>query len=207
MKKMISLLMSPEGMGVLVIGGGMVALRKCMHFKGADITLISEEIVPGIEDAAGNVIKKKVTAAEIKGLMSGYDIIIAATNDAAVNSEIRDEALRRGLYVNSAHGGGKLLIPSVLRRDRYTVSVSSEGTLPAFPPYVVEELETFLDERFDVMFDVLAESRKMCAGKGTQAERAEFLRKVAHDPEVRAFATAGDKESALGRAKALGVPQ
>jgi len=94
MKKMISLLMSPEGMGVLVIGGGMVALRKCMHFKGADITLISEEIVPGIEDAAGNVIKKKVTAAEIKGLMSGYDIIIAATNDAAVNSEIRDEALR-----------------------------------------------------------------------------------------------------------------
>jgi len=71
---------------------------------------------------------------------------------------------------------------------------------------VVEELDTFLGERFDLMFNVLSESRKMCAGKGTQADRADFLKRVVRDPDVGLFVRAGDAASALERAKKLGVP-
>jgi siroheme synthase-like protein len=192
---------------VLVVGGGNVALRKCMHFEGAEITVVSEETIPGIENIATRVIKKRIASPDIVGMMGGFDIIVAATNDMALNSEIRDCALRLGFYVNSAHGGGNVVMPSVLRRDCYTVSVSSEGRLPAFPPYVIKELDAFLDRRFDTMFDVLLESRKMCAGKGTQADRADFLKRVAHDPEVDRFVRAGDAAAALEKAKGLGVPQ
>ncbi|MCL2149315.1 MAG: hypothetical protein FWH47_08275, partial [Methanomassiliicoccaceae archaeon] len=185
---MIPLLLSPEGMRVLVVGGGRVALRKCMHFKGAELTVVSEEVMPEVERAAGSVVRKRTTPSEVYGMMEGFDVIVAATDDAAMNGEIRDEAIRRGIYVNSAHGGGNMVIPSVLRRERYTVSVSSEGKLPAFPPYVVEELDSFLDKRFDVMFDVLYELRGECAGKGTQAERSAFLRRAARDPEVNRLA-------------------
>ena len=205
-KELIPLLISPEGLSVLVIGGGKVALRKCAHFEGADITVIAEETVPEIDNISSHIIKKKTTPSEVYEMMGGFDIIVAATDDAAMNSEIRDEAVRRGLYVNSAHGGGNIVIPSVLKRERYTVSVSTEGRLPVFPPFVIEELETFLDERFDLMYDVLTELRKMCAGKGTQPERSEFLRKAARDPEVNRLVRAGDKASALERAKTLGVP-
>ncbi|MDR2698962.1 MAG: hypothetical protein LBB30_04735 [Candidatus Methanoplasma sp.] len=203
---MIPLLISPEGLKVLVVGGGPVALRKCTHFSGAEITVVSEEITEGIEDVARTIIRKRTTSREISGMMDGFGIIVAATNDAAMNSEIRDEALRRGLRVNSAHGGGNVVIPSVLRRDGYTVSVSTEGRLPVFPPFAVRELDAFLDERFDIMFGVLSESRRMCAGKGTQAERAEFLRKVACDPVVDGFVRTGDAGSAMERVKELGVP-
>ena len=203
---MIPLLISSEGLRVLVIGGGPVALRKCMHFEGSDITVVSEEAVPGIEAAAGSVIKKKTTAQEISGMMDGFDIIVAATDDAAMNAEIRDEAVRRGLGVNSAHGGGNVVIPSVLKRKGYTVSVSTEGKLPAFPPFLVRELDAFLDGRFDAMFSVLAESRRMCAGKGTQKERSDFLKRVACDPEVDRLVKTGDTASALERVKTLGVP-
>jgi siroheme synthase-like protein len=202
----IPLLISPEGIRVLVVGGGQVALRKCIHFEGAEITLISEKTVPGIGDIVRTVIEKRTTTSEVEGMMRDFDIIVAATDDMSLNSEIRDRALSLGLYVNSAHGGGNVVIPSVLRRKGYTVSVSTEGKLPAFPPFVVGELETFLDERFDVMFDVLAELRRMCAGKGTQAERSEFLRKAARDPEVNRSVREGDAASALERAKTLGVP-
>ncbi|MCL2033033.1 MAG: hypothetical protein FWG96_07205 [Methanomassiliicoccaceae archaeon] len=204
---MISLLISPEGLKVLVVGGGNVALRKCTHFRGANITVVAEDAVPGIEEIAGSLIKKRTTVSEVSDMMKGFDIIIAATDDMTLNSEVRDEALRQGLYVNSAHGGGNVVMPSVLKRERYTVSVSSEGKLPAFPPYVVEELDAFLDERFDVMFDILSELRKMCAGKGTQAERSEYLRKAARDPEVNRFAGERDTASALERAKMLGAPK
>ena len=204
--KMIPLLVSPDGLKVLVVGGGRIALRKSMHFEGADITLISEKTISGIESTAKSVIKRRTTSAEIYGMMSGFDIIVAATDDKEMNSEIRDEALRLGLYVNSAHGGGNIVIPSVLRRKGYTVCVSTEGKLPAFPPFVIGELDEFLDEKFDIMFDVLAESRKMCAGKGTQAERAEFLKKVTRDPEVNRLIRAGDPVSALEIVKRLGVP-
>lgn len=198
-------MVSPDKLNILVVGGGKVALRKCMHFRGADITVISEDIVSGIENLASSVIKKRVKPSDVYCLMDKFNIIIVATNDAAINSEIRDEALRRGLYVNSAHGGGNVVIPSVLKRERYTVSVSTEGKLPAFPPFVVEELDIFLDKKFDDMFDVLAELRKMCSGKWSQAERSEFLRKAVRDPEIKRLVSEGDKESALERAKTLGV--
>lgn len=205
--KMIPLMISPKGLKVLIVGGGPVALRKCMHFKGADVTVISKDTVPEIEDMDLALIKRKASASEISRIMSGFDIVIAATDNAVLNSEIRDDALRRGLYVNSAHGGGNVTMPSVLRRDRYTVSVSSGGALPAFPPFVVGELGAFLDGRFDTMFDILLDLRGMCAGKKTQAERAEFLRKAARDPEVNMFARCGDKASALERGRELwGAP-
>ncbi|MDR1954744.1 MAG: hypothetical protein LBP82_02180 [Candidatus Methanoplasma sp.] len=207
MSDLISLLISPEGLNVLVVGGGQVALRKCMHFEGADITVVSERTVPEIDDIAGTVIKKRTTSSEIKEMMTGFDLVVAATDDMRMNSEIRDEALRLGLYVNSAHGGGNVIIPSVLKRERYTVSVSTEGKLPAFPPFVIGELETFLDDRFDIMFDVLAGSRAICAGKGTQAERSEYLKRVAGDPEVNMFAKARDAGPAMKRAGELGVPR
>jgi siroheme synthase-like protein len=192
-------------MRVLVIGGGKVALRKCIHFDGADITVIAENIIPEIESIAGSVIKKRTSSSEVSELMKGFDITVAATDDPVLNSEIRDEALRRDLYINSAHGGGNVVIPSVLRRNGYLVSVSSAGKLPAFPPYLVEELNTFLDGRFDIMFDILYESRKMCAGKGTQPQRADFLRRVSHDPEIDKYARAGDLASAVERARTLWV--
>jgi siroheme synthase-like protein len=205
-QKMIPLLISSARLKVLVIGGGKVALRKCMHFAGADITVVSETFLEEIEGLSKIMIRKRITPQEVYGMLKDFDIIVTATNDAALNAEIKDEALRLGLYVNSAHGGGNVVIPSVLKRSGYVVSVSTEGRLPAFPPFVVEELETFLDEGFDNMFSVLSESRNICAGKGTQPERSEYLKRVAHDPDVRRLARSGKVTEAIEKAKELGVP-
>ncbi|MDR0791038.1 MAG: bifunctional precorrin-2 dehydrogenase/sirohydrochlorin ferrochelatase [Methanomassiliicoccaceae archaeon] len=203
---MVPLLISPKGLRVLVIGGGKVALRKCTHFAGADITAVSESFLPELEGLSKTMIRKRITSQEVQEMLKEFDLIVAATDDAHLNAEIKDEALRQGLYVNSAHGGGNVVIPSVLKRDGYTVAVSTEGRLPAFPPFVVNELESFLDEGFDNMFAVLSESRNICAGKGTQPERSEFLRRVVNDQEVRRLARSGNVKGAMERAKELGVP-
>ena len=170
---------------IIVFGGGNVALRKCRYFEGSEITVMAKEILPELE----SIVSKTIVGAipdDLKGLIEPYDLVMAATDNKELNCRIRDQALSMGVYVNSAHGGGNVLIPSVLEREGYSVAVSSKGKVPAFPPYVVEELDSFLDERFDRMFDLMAEMRGLAMKNiPTQPARKEFLQSVINDPEIR----------------------
>ena len=175
-----------------------MALRKCRHFKDADITVVSLEVIPEIRGIASEIVISK--AEDAMHLISRSDIVIAATSDKELNNKIKDAALLKGKHVNSAHGGGDILIPSVLKRKGYAVAVSSYGTVPAFPPYVVEELDRFLNKKFDMMFDVISEMREACRNMWTQPLRSKFLRNVLHDPSVLSYVREGKKEAATERA-------
>ena len=198
---LVPLFVSVGDMHVTVFGGGPVALRKCRHFEGADITVVSLEFIPEIKEMASEIVISK--AEDAMYLIPRSDIVIAATNDKELNDKIRDAALLKGKHVNSAHGGGDVLIPSVLNRDGYTVAVSSLGTMPAFPPYVVEELDRFLDEKFDLMLEVITEVRNACRNMWTQPMRSRFLRNVLHDPLVFSCVKEGKKSAAVERARSM----
>ena len=198
---LVPLFVSVGDMHVTVFGGGPVALRKCKHFKGADITVVALEVIPEIRAIASEIIVSR--AEDAMHLISRNDIVVAATNDKELNDKIKDAALLKGKHVNSAHGGGDILIPSVLERKGYAVAVSSLGAVPAFPPYVVEELDRFLDEKFDLMFDVISKIRDECRNMWTQPLRSKFLRNVLHDPSVLAYVEEGKKGLAVERAKRM----
>ena len=133
--------------------------------------------------------------------MDGSDIVVAATYDHGLNDAIRDVSMSRGIMTNSAHGGGDVLIPSTLHRDGYTVTVSSEGRVPAFPPYVIERIDGFLDQSYDSMLELLVELRKVIRDRiPTQPGRAEFLASVLADEAVWGMLRDGDKEGAYERA-------
>lgn len=194
------ILVDASGMRVTVIGGGKVALRKCLHFPGADIRVVSESAVPGMEDIASDIVRTTVDQSNVGPLISGSDLVIAATDDKDVNDMVCAKAKELGIWVNSAHGSGSVIIPSVLERDGYRVSVSTNGTVPAFPPFLVECLDRLLDGRFDSMYRLLRDSRARIAGKGTQPERSELLRRIARDGIVSESIEAGDTEAAERRA-------
>ena len=101
---------------------------------------------------------------------------------------------------------GNVLIPSVLKRDKFTVAVSSQGRVPAFPPYIIDVLDSYLDERYDRMLDLMIEMREYALENiSPQHKRREFLESVINDPEVQK-AVADDrmkdaKKLALKKAK------
>jgi len=195
--QMSPVFLSPGKRKVVVFGGGKVALRKCQHFEGFSITVVAPEVLPELEAIASSVIPEKVDPATAGPLMDGADIVVAATSDHALNDSIRDISMSKGIMTNSAHGGGDLLIPSVLKRDGYTVTVSSEGRVPAFPPYVVRMLDGFLDESYDRMLELLMRIRPVLKDKvASQPARAEFLARVLDDSEVWDLLRTGDIDSA-----------
>lgn len=182
---MSPILLSPGNRLVTVFGGGRVALRKCRHFDGFRIRVVSEEVMPELRELAEEVLIDSIDRDNVLRYIGGSDIVVAATSDHALNDMIRDTAMSRGIMTNSAHGGGDVLIPSTLHRDGWTVCVSSEGRVPAFPPYVIERIDEMLDPSYDAMLALLVDLRVVIRERiPTQPGRAEFLAGVLADEDV-----------------------
>ncbi len=189
--------LSPGNRLVVVFGGGRVALRKCRHFEGFKIRVVSPEVLPELESLAEEVVREAVDPDTAARFMDGADIVVAATASHELNDAIRDVSMSRGIMTNSAHGGGDVLIPSTLHRDGYTVTVSSEGRVPAFPPYVIQRIDGFLDPSYDAMLALLVDLRAVIRDRiPTQPGRAEFLAGVLADEGIWALLKEGDSEGA-----------
>ena len=202
---MSPLVLSPRNRRITVFGGGRVALRKCQHFEGFRIKVVADAVLPELRDIADEVILEKVDPATAGKYMEGADIVVAATSDHALNDSIRDISMGKGIMTNSAHGGGDLLIPSVLHRDGYTVTVSSEGRVPAFPPYVIRMLDGFLDESYDRMLELLMRIRPIVKERiAAQSDRARILADILDDGEIWALLRAGRDDEAFDMAMTKG---
>jgi len=203
-ERMIPLLVSPNGLRILVFGGGAVALRKCRYFEGSDITVVAESFLPEMKDAAGTLIKESIPG-DPGPMMAPYDIAVAATDNKEINDRICGCARALGKPVNSAHGGGTLLIPSVLRRRDYVVAVSTEGKVPAFPPFLVGELDRMLGPGYDRIMDLLKELRRISKEQiPRQEDRQAFLERVLTDGNILNAASEGRMSDALAAAMRSG---
>lgn len=195
---MSPIVLSPGNRLVTVFGGGNVALRKCRHFEGFRIRVVADRILPELRDLADEVVDSAVDASTAGEYMDGSDIVVAATSDHALNDSIRDLSMSKGIMTNSAHGGGDVLIPSTLKREGYTVTVSSEGRVPAFPPYVIQRIDELLDPSYDRMLELLMMLRREIRTRiPTQPERAKFLADILADGEVWDLLRKDDVQSAF----------
>lgn len=189
--------LSPRGRTVTVFGGGPVALRKCLHFKGFRIRVVAEKVLPDLEEVADEVVLARIDPETAGGYMDGSDIVVAATSDHSLNDSIRDISMSSGIMTNSAHGGGDVLIPSTVRRDGWAFCVSSLGNAPAFPPYVASAIDGMLDSSYDLMLRLLSDIRPaVMEGIADQPSRARFLADVLHDEDVWSLLRSGDLPSA-----------
>ena len=179
----------------------MVAYRKCRQFEGFRITVVADRTVPGMEDVCDEIVLEHFDPSDISPFLEGAFIAVAATDSKDLNAAIRDSARSKGVLVNSAHGGGDVLLPSSVRKKHYTVAVSSEGSVPAFPPYVAKKIDGFLGEEYDMMLSLLTDLRKDLKDRiGSQPERAEFLAEVLGDEDIWHMLREGDREGAMERA-------
>ena len=184
-REFIPIFMETSKLKVIVFGGGNVALRKCKYFEGAEITVMTREIIPELREIVSDVRISDIPE-DVRQIIDSFDLVIAATDDKELNCRIRDDALYMGINVNSAHGGGNILIPSVLKREGFSVAVSSMGRVPAFPPYIVTELDRFLEPKYDRMLDFMVEMRKYAMDNiSPQHKRREFLESVLYDTEIQ----------------------
>lgn len=147
----------------VVVGGGAVAARKVKALveAGARPTVISPELCQEMEQAVETGSVETIRRRYREGDLEGAGLVIAATDDEAVNREIAEECRRKGILLNVVDRPPlcTFTAPSVIRRGELLVTISTGGASPAFAKHVREILESVLDSAYGDALAILAELR------------------------------------------------
>ena len=100
--KFFPIFMNIQDQPCLVVGGGQVAARKVFLLKraGAQITIISPKLCHELQGLVDNMAIDYVKAEFSAKYITNQKIIIAATDNEAVNKEVSEAAKAKGIPVN-----------------------------------------------------------------------------------------------------------
>lgn len=152
-----------DGRRSLVIGGGKVADRKVRALleAGAKVTVISPSLVPELDHLSQEDRIQVLRRAYRPGDLEGVFLVIAATDDPALNHAVWEEAQRCGCLINVVDDPrhSNFILPAVLRRGEFTLSISTGGGSPALARRVREQLEPQFGPEYGELARLLAELR------------------------------------------------
>jgi precorrin-2 dehydrogenase/sirohydrochlorin ferrochelatase len=120
-------------------------------------------------------------------------LAVAATPDNALNDRIGALCRSQGILFNNACGEpGDVVIPSVIRGDNFTLSISTGGESPAISRYLREHLQSSLP-CLDRMIGLQGRLRRLLWRTEPEiAKRKEILVSVLHDQDAWEALREGD---------------
>lgn len=131
---------------VLVVGAGKVALRKVKGLleAGARVTVVSPEAEPEFDTLAVEMRRRRFQKQDIAGNL----LVFAATNDRAVNAEVREAAVSAGVQVNVADAPEEcsFIVPARVRNGDLQIAVSTSRRSPRLAKQLRIRLEKVLME-------------------------------------------------------------
>ena len=123
----------------LVIGGGRIALRKIEVLKDfeADVTVIAPEMIPQIRQIDKI---RRIFRTFMEEDFKEAELVVAATNDPKVNSEISKICMQRKIPVNAVDQKEdcSFIFPSYVKEGEVVAAFSSGGQSPMITQYLKE---------------------------------------------------------------------
>ncbi|TKI08837.1 siroheme synthase CysG [Martelella alba] len=143
---------------VLVVGGGDIAARK-IHLllrAGAEVRVAARDVLPELARLASEGRISLVGRTFNPDQLAGVFLVIAATNDPALNAEVSAAADKRCLLVNVVDDQPKcsFIFPSIVDRSPITVAISSGGKAPVLARLLREKLESLLPAFIGPLADI-----------------------------------------------------
>jgi uroporphyrin-III C-methyltransferase / precorrin-2 dehydrogenase / sirohydrochlorin ferrochelatase len=146
-----------EGLPVVVVGGGQVALSKLdgLLTAGARVTVVAPEVLPEI--------RSRVTVIEAafrpEHLAGARWVVAAATPH--VNRDVAQAAAARGLFVNAVDDteSATAYLGGVVRRGPVEIAISTGGLAPALAGLLREAIDAVLPRELDRWADVATRAR------------------------------------------------
>jgi precorrin-2 dehydrogenase/sirohydrochlorin ferrochelatase len=147
------------GRRCLVVGGGRVGLEKARGLLecGADLTIVAPELVPELLDLPVEWLRRPYAVTDLGGVW----LVVAATQDRAVNRRVKEDADRLGVFCNVADDPElcSLILPAVHRVDPIAVAVSTGGASPALAQRLRTEIAKIVRPEHAELAEELRELR------------------------------------------------
>lgn len=137
----------------LIVGGGRIAYRKAVLLAkaGAQLTVCSPEIEDDLLSLVNktqgqylNSIYHESVYQENAIALRQFRLVIAATNDKAVNQAVFEACEAENVLVNSVDDPPhcRFMVPAIINRSPLVISVASNGTSPVLSRQIRTQLES-----------------------------------------------------------------
>ncbi|WP_137789426.1 NAD(P)-binding protein [Bacillus sp. E(2018)] len=170
-----------SGRTVVVAGGGLIAHRKIQDLlnEEAKITVISPAAVKEIQEWHAERkltwIEREVERADLEEAF----LIIAATNSKEINSWIAELTSPKQLVnVVDQLDLGNFIVPSVVKRGKLILSVSTSGASPSLSKSIKKELQQKYSEDYETYLDFLFQCRSIIKKEYPEKYRKDLLTKL-----------------------------
>ncbi len=195
-----------EGRKVLIVGGGEVALRKAdlLSRAGACITILAPDISHEIRELLSDNKHELIEKNYHKSYMSGARVIIAATDDEALNHEIYADATELNIPVNVVDTPPlcDFIFPAIIDRNPIVIGISSNGKAPVLARLLRARLETLIPQGYGKLAKLAGDFRSEVKSKiPTLTGRRQFWER-AFEGQVSQLMFAGNETEAAAQLQA-----
>ena len=166
----LALVVDGRAISALVVGGGHVASRKVRRLldAGVKVRVIARTVRPELEALARVESRLELSVGEVDGMaFDSAMLVVAATDDPALNAEVARRASGEGRLVIAADDAdaGSCIMPAVHRAGPLLVAVTAGG-LPGAAARVRDEIATRFDGRYAAAMSALRSLRRQFLTRG-----------------------------------------
>lgn len=192
----------------LVVGGGEVAARKVsLLLKAqAEVTVVSpelsRELVEWHEDAKITYIARAFEDADIEQPL----LVIAATDNSAVNKRVAELAKARSIPVNVVDAPDlcSFITPSIIDRSPVQIAISTGGASPVLARMIRTKLEGCIPAAYGRLGALVSEFREKVKAKFPSVDqRKTFWENVLESTVADRVYTGHEAEAAVELQKAI----
>lgn len=184
----------------LVIGGGEIAFRK-VHLlieAGAEVAIVAKELCHNLQILNEEKKVQWIAQKFSSNYLSDKFLIIAATNNYELNSQIYKEAEKKNIFINVVDNPElcTFIFPSIIDRSPVMVAISSGGKAPVLIKQIREKLEALLPINLGKAANIAGRWRDKVKQKiSSPLERRHFWEKLFHSNFLSLANTENNKEA------------
>jgi uroporphyrin-III C-methyltransferase / precorrin-2 dehydrogenase / sirohydrochlorin ferrochelatase len=194
-----------HGARVLLVGGGEVALRKARLLRraGARIEIVARELHPDLQALAESGELRHTGSEFVDALAGGCRLVIAATDDRALNRRVAAAADAHHVPVNVVDDPepSSFITPSIIDRAPVLVAVSTGGSAPVLARNLRERLEAWLPAGYGRLAGFMGRMRGRVRAQLDAPQRRGLWERFLAGPAERVLA--GDEAGAEAALDAL----
>lgn len=140
-----------------------MALRKVENLLEyeTNITVISPQVVKGIEELASQGIIKWLEKDFADNDLQDAFLVFIATDNSLINKHVGNLCQEAGILVNAVDDPPNcdFYVPAILRRGSLVLAISTEGKSPLYAQKLRQQLEETVTEAQGIFVDLLGEQR------------------------------------------------
>ena len=179
----------------IVVGAGAVAARKARSLAaaGANVRVIAPAIEAAFEESCKELNFEIIRDSYSKDYIQDAFLVIAATNDNAINTKIFGDCQQLRILCNVVDVPNlcNFYVPAVIQRGDLQIAIGTNGKCPAYAAHLRRKLEDLITEEHGSFLDLLEEARQCIVQQVPKSKRKALLSGLSADDSFGYFLEKG----------------